>query len=190
MEDSDVLKLRVILDDVNAERLILPSRPETINALISELYLEFHRITNQNLPYSFFSELDKYTSQLLKLYKKKTTGRFGEKLQQVVTAYEEQDKNNITAARTAALAGLPLYLKEDSSDIFKTCTDESEVSQEEAVALVAVVAEDEGLTGVPFDMQHVSIILEGQVMPADPPNTIGWTKVYCGKHQYPSQPLP
>ncbi|CAL8233956.1 unnamed protein product [Arctogadus glacialis] len=171
MEDSDVLKLRVILDDVNAERLILPSRPETINALISELYLEFHRITNQNLPYSFFSELDKYTSQLLKLYKKKTTGRFGEKLQQVVTAYEEQDKNNITAARTAALAGLPLYLKEDSSDIFKTCTDESEVSQEEAVALVAVVAEDEGLTGVPFDMQHVSIILEGQVVMS----TTAWT---------------
>ena len=55
-----------------------------------QLYLEFHRITNQNLAYSFFSELDKYTSQLLKLYKKKTTGRFGEKLQQVVTAYEEQ----------------------------------------------------------------------------------------------------
>ncbi|CAL8255623.1 unnamed protein product [Gadus morhua 'NCC'] len=40
--------------------------------------------------------------------------------------------------------------------------DESEVSQEEAVALVAVVAEDEGLTGVPFDTQHASIILEGQ----------------------------
>ena len=37
MEDSDVLKLRVVLDDVNAERLILPSRPETINALISEV---------------------------------------------------------------------------------------------------------------------------------------------------------
>ncbi|KAF0047693.1 hypothetical protein F2P81_001326 [Scophthalmus maximus] len=34
---------------------------------------------------------------------------------------EAQDKNNISAARTAALAGLPLYLKEDSSDFFKTC---------------------------------------------------------------------
>ena len=31
------------------------------------------------------------------------------------------------------------------------------------MALVAVVAEDEVLTGVPFDTQHVSIILEGQV---------------------------
>ncbi|CAL8300833.1 unnamed protein product [Gadus morhua 'NCC'] len=50
----------------------------------------------------------------------------------------------------------------DSSSVYRTKQDESEVSQEEAVALVAVVAEDEGLTGVPFDMQHVSIILEGQ----------------------------
>ena len=34
METNDILKLRVILNDVNAERLILPSRPEIINALI------------------------------------------------------------------------------------------------------------------------------------------------------------
>lgn len=37
MEATDVLKLRVVLDDVNAERLILPSRPETVNALIFEV---------------------------------------------------------------------------------------------------------------------------------------------------------
>ena len=37
MEDSDILKLRVVLDDVNAERLILRPRPETINALITEV---------------------------------------------------------------------------------------------------------------------------------------------------------
>ena len=49
--------------------------------------------------------------------------------------------------------------------------DEFEVSQEEAVALVAVVAEDEVLTGVPFDTQHVSIILEGQVVMS----TRSWT---------------
>lgn len=34
---TDVLKLSVILDDVNAERLILPSHPETVQALISEM---------------------------------------------------------------------------------------------------------------------------------------------------------
>lgn len=93
--------------------------------------------------------------QLLKLYKKWKTGSFGEKMQAVLMAYEEQvtlilfylmyyneveceqrfltspyaflvflvqqDKNNISAARTAALAGLPLYLKEDPLDVFKIC---------------------------------------------------------------------
>lgn len=37
MATPDVLKLRVIIDEVNAERLDLPSRPDTVNALISEL---------------------------------------------------------------------------------------------------------------------------------------------------------
>ena len=44
---TDVLKLRVILDDVNAERVILPSRPETVQALISEIKDKF------NLTYDF-----------------------------------------------------------------------------------------------------------------------------------------
>ncbi|CAM4572367.1 unnamed protein product [Leuciscus chuanchicus] len=74
----------------------------------AQLYSEFHRITNQNLPYSFYAALDKYTPHRLKLYKKRKTGSFGEKMEDVLRAYEEQDKNNITAARTAALAGLPL----------------------------------------------------------------------------------
>uniref|UniRef100_A0A3B5A7P0 PB1 domain-containing protein n=1 Tax=Stegastes partitus TaxID=144197 RepID=A0A3B5A7P0_9TELE len=73
----------------------------------AQLYSEFHRITNQNLPFNFFAALDKYTPQLLKLYKKRKTSSF--------------DKKDISAARTAALAGLLLYLKEDSSEVFRTC---------------------------------------------------------------------
>ncbi|CAB1431595.1 unnamed protein product [Pleuronectes platessa] len=37
MDPNAVLRLRVILDDRNAERLILPSRLETVNALILEV---------------------------------------------------------------------------------------------------------------------------------------------------------
>ncbi|XP_056266429.1 uncharacterized protein LOC130190815 isoform X2 [Pseudoliparis swirei] len=86
-------------------------------ALFSEaqLYGEFHRIINQSLQYSFFAALDKNTAKLLKLYKERKTGAFGEKMADLLMAYEEQDKNDISATRTAALAGLPLYLKEDSS---------------------------------------------------------------------------
>ncbi|KAL0962623.1 hypothetical protein UPYG_G00342920 [Umbra pygmaea] len=129
-----------------------------------QLYSEFHRINNQNLRDSFFAALDKYTPQLLKLYRKRKTGSFGKKMEEVLMAYEEQDKNDITAARTAALAGLPLYLKEDSSEVFKTCKDELEAIQDGAVALVAVVNEEEVPAGVPFETHHVSIVLEGQVV--------------------------
>ncbi|XP_069388840.1 sterile alpha motif domain-containing protein 3-like [Paralichthys olivaceus] len=135
-------------------------------ALFSEpqLYTEFHRITNQNLPHSFYAALDKYTPLLLKLYRKKKAGSFAKKMEEVIMAYNDQDKNNITAARTAALAGLPLYLKEDSSEVFKTCKDELEATQEGAVALVAVVDEAEVPAGVPFETHHVSIVLEDQVV--------------------------
>ena len=37
MATPDVLKLRVILDEVNAEKLTLHSRPETADTLILEL---------------------------------------------------------------------------------------------------------------------------------------------------------
>lgn len=47
MEVTDILKLRVILDDINAERPILPSRPETVNAVIYEVK------TKLNLSYDF-----------------------------------------------------------------------------------------------------------------------------------------
>ena len=47
MATPDVLKLRVIIDEVNAERLDLPSRPDTVNALISELK------NKMNLNYDF-----------------------------------------------------------------------------------------------------------------------------------------
>ncbi|XP_056268091.1 uncharacterized protein LOC130192281 [Pseudoliparis swirei] len=136
-------------------------------ALFSEaqLYGEFHRITNQSLQYSFFAALDKNTTQLLKLYKERKTGAFGVKMADLLMAYEEQDKNDISATRTAALAGLPLYLKEDSSVIFKSCKEEEfEVFQEGAVALLAVVAAEDTAAGIPFQPLHVSVILEGQVV--------------------------
>ncbi|XP_029941029.1 DNL-type zinc finger protein-like [Salarias fasciatus] len=86
----------------------------------AQLCSEFHRITNQKLPSSLFAELDECTHHLLKLYKKKT-GHFFEKMKELLRAYEGQDKDNVCAARMTVLAGLPLYLKEDSSDVFKTC---------------------------------------------------------------------
>ncbi|MED6283784.1 hypothetical protein CHARACLAT_012481 [Characodon lateralis] len=129
----------------------------------TQLYCEFHRITNQHLPHVFYAALDEYAPQLIGLYQKKKTGLVGEKMEQLLLAYQQQDKNDIYATRTAALAGLPIYLKEDSSDIFKTCKDEMEF-YEGAVVLVADVDEEEVPAGVPFSPRQVFIVLEDQVV--------------------------
>ncbi|CAI5678291.1 unnamed protein product [Oreochromis niloticus] len=128
----------------------------------TQLYFEFHQI-NQNLPHVFYAALDDYAPQLIGLYKKRKTGRVGERMEQLLLAYGKQDKNDIYATRTAALAGLPMYLKEDSSEIFKTCKDEIEF-YEATIALVADVDEEEVPGGVPFSPRQVFIVLEDQVV--------------------------
>ncbi|XP_026017101.1 uncharacterized protein LOC113018255 [Astatotilapia calliptera] len=129
----------------------------------TQLYFEFHRITNQNLPHVFYAALDDYAPQLIGLYKKRKTGRVGERMEQLLLAYGKQDKNDIYATRTAVLASLPMYLKEDSSEIFKTCKDEIEF-YEATIALVADVNEEEVPGRVPFSPRQVFIVLEDQVV--------------------------
>ncbi|KAG7454871.1 hypothetical protein JOB18_042371 [Solea senegalensis] len=72
-------------------QLLLAKLKETRPALFSEaqLYSEFHRITNPYLPLSFYTALDKYAPQLLKLEQKRKTGSFGEKMEDVLMAYED-----------------------------------------------------------------------------------------------------
>ncbi|XP_039465009.1 uncharacterized protein LOC120438642 [Oreochromis aureus] len=277
MEATGILKLRVILDKDNAEKLILPSCPNSVQALIDEIKsrlnftfdfrLQFHDPDFDNALCNFFKiedlpaiasvkvvrlvELDRiststddtilqtergevnflpsypsgetreslktrrlemveefkktsaerdiplihqhmmrtfalrreeivttsppvselkdrwpalfHDTQLIGLYKKRKTGRVGERMEQLLLAYGKQDKNDIYATRTAALAGLPMYLKEDSSEIFKTCKDEIEF-YEATIALVADVDEEEVPGGVPFSPRQVFIVLEDQVV--------------------------
>ena len=97
------------------------------------------RITNQNLAFSFFV-WDRYTPHLLKLYKQKQPGtirqvRIMNELFNNTVLYivaephkacfpcpkTQQDEKDVQATRKAVLFGLALYLKEDASDIFKSC---------------------------------------------------------------------
>uniref|UniRef100_A0AAV2LJH1 Uncharacterized protein n=1 Tax=Knipowitschia caucasica TaxID=637954 RepID=A0AAV2LJH1_KNICA len=80
-------------------------------------------------------------------------------MEQLLTVYEQQEKNDINVIRTVALSGLMIYLK-DSSDLFRICKDEMDF-QEGTVALVAM-ADVPG--GVPFSTQQVFIVLEDQVV--------------------------
>ncbi|KAJ8334722.1 hypothetical protein SKAU_G00403610 [Synaphobranchus kaupii] len=63
--------------------------------LEAQVYAEFHRITNQNLPQTFFSSLNKYTPQLLSLYKTKAgkSGATADKMAAILNDYEEKVSN-------------------------------------------------------------------------------------------------
>ncbi|KAL2078046.1 hypothetical protein ACEWY4_025731 [Coilia grayii] len=152
------------------EEIINSSRPiaelrERWPALFCEaqLYKEVHRITNQNLPFSFFASLDRYTPHLLNLYKQKQSGTFGQKMVGLLSDYSKQDKNNVQAARTAVLFGLALYLKEDTSEVFRSCK-EADFDKHQKGAVVLLAVTEENASAVPFSPQHVTIILEDQVV--------------------------
>ncbi|CAL9694944.1 unnamed protein product [Knipowitschia caucasica] len=125
------------------------------------LYKEFHLITNKNLQFTFFAALDECATKLLSLYRQRRSGPFGEKLSSLLLDYSEQDKNDVQKTRTAVLFGLPLYLKEDPSQIFRTCKEEElDGSKDGTVALVAVT----GDAATPWSAQQVAIVLEDQIV--------------------------
>uniref|UniRef100_A0A3P9BV25 PB1 domain-containing protein n=1 Tax=Maylandia zebra TaxID=106582 RepID=A0A3P9BV25_9CICH len=116
-------------------------------ALIHEtqLYFEFHRITNQTLPHVFYAALDDYAPQLIGLYKKRKTGWVGERMEQLLLAYGKQVFKN--------------------TNYYSACLAVEEIEFYEAtIALVADVDEEEVPGGVPFSPRQVFIVLEDQVV--------------------------
>lgn len=84
-------------------------------------------------------------------------------MEQLLLAYDKQDKNDINATRTVALSGLMVYLKEDSSSLFRIIKDEMDF-HEGTVSLVAMTEEEDPPGGVPFSIKQVFIVLEDQVV--------------------------
>ncbi|KAF4100608.1 uncharacterized protein LOC131525469 [Onychostoma macrolepis] len=139
--------------------------------LESQIAAEFHRITNISLKNKFYAELDKHTLQLLAVYRQKAarTGKAAEALRRIFSAYDRLEPNDINNRRTAALRGLPVYLREDDSLFFKMWNteevDEPDIA-DSAVALVSMVNGDSSST-VQFDPAGFAIALEGDIVLRD-----------------------
>ncbi|KAF6723443.1 hypothetical protein FQA47_011895 [Oryzias melastigma] len=107
------------------------------------VFAEFHRINNVNLRNQFYKELDRHTPKLKTLFREKSTktGRIAEELARLIKIYDLQDQRDVNLRRALVLLTLPVYLREDTSNFFKTCT----VSvhgpdlSDTAVALLSVV---------------------------------------------------
>ncbi|XP_041758648.1 uncharacterized protein LOC121586198 [Coregonus clupeaformis] len=142
--------------------------------LEAQVHAEFQRITNQSLQQTFYAALDHHTPRLLTLFREKEgkSTTYGGKFSSILRVYNEQftsqGEKNITGARSAVLAGLPLLLREDSSDVFKVCK-VGELSNPgilDGVSILSVVAQHNEVVvgGVPIRPAHVSIVLEDKIV--------------------------
>ncbi|KAK0143413.1 hypothetical protein N1851_018450 [Merluccius polli] len=77
-------------------------------ALWSEVYAEFQRVTNQNLPNTFYAEHDRHTPRLMTLFRQKAskTGKTADALADIFKVHDEQDdldEPDLTDASVALL---------------------------------------------------------------------------------------
>ncbi|XP_041960991.1 uncharacterized protein LOC121719429 isoform X2 [Alosa sapidissima] len=135
----------------------------------SELYAEFQRITNQNLPNTFYSELDRHLPRLMTLFRQKAskTGKTADVLTEILKIHDEQEIHDIFTKRTTALRALPVYLREDVSDFFRTCTDESDEPELDgiAVGLLTVISDHDAVQSpVHYQPVRVSVVIESDAV--------------------------
>ncbi|XP_077065672.1 uncharacterized protein LOC143718532 [Siphateles boraxobius] len=133
----------------------------------SELYAEFQRITNQNLPNTFYAELDRHLPRLMTLFRQKAskTGKISDALAEIFKIHDEQEIHDIHTMRTTVLHALPVYLREDVSGFFRTCTDESEPELDGvAVGLLTVISDHDTTSPVHYNPLRISVILENEAV--------------------------
>ncbi|KAL3973686.1 NF-kappa-B inhibitor-like protein 2 [Sarotherodon galilaeus] len=87
---------------------------------VAEVEAELLRITTAPLVPRFLAQLDQYTDQLIKVFKKKG-GAAGRKMRQILAPATQNE--TIEKRRECVLRALPFYLNEDPSILFKEYLD-------------------------------------------------------------------
>lgn len=96
-----------------------PSYTDVVYVVLLSLYVveaEYVRITTAAHVPRLFTQLDQYTDQLIKVFKKKG-GVAGKKIRQTLAPATQ--KETIEKGRECVLRALPFYLNEDPSILFK-----------------------------------------------------------------------
>ncbi|KAK1893611.1 Biogenesis of lysosome-related organelles complex 1 subunit BLI1, partial [Dissostichus eleginoides] len=132
------------------------------------VYAEFQRITNQNLPNTFYAAFDRHLPRLMAIFRQKAfkTGKTADALAEIFKIHDEQELHDINTRRTTVIHALPLYLQEDTSGFFRTCTEESEPELGDvAVALLTVIS-DNGTSQVQYQPVTISVVIENDIVNA------------------------
>ncbi|XP_055011446.1 uncharacterized protein LOC129409431 [Boleophthalmus pectinirostris] len=127
----------------------------------SQVFAEFHRITNVNLRNTFYyAELDRHTKSLVALYRQKAshTGKIPEALQRILREYDMQEEQDINLRRTLSLRALSVYLREDDTDFYKSCNQDGQSDVSDCP--LGLLSSSPNL----FIPGNLSIVIEGNVV--------------------------
>ncbi|XP_057184496.1 uncharacterized protein LOC130550977 [Triplophysa rosa] len=93
------------------------------------------------------------------------TGKTSDALAEILRIYDEQELHDVHTKRTTVLHALPVYLHEDVSGFFRTCTDTSDepLLLDVAVALLTVVT-DNDTSPVHFQPVKISVVIESEIV--------------------------
>uniref|UniRef100_A0AAV2KZ61 Cadherin domain-containing protein n=1 Tax=Knipowitschia caucasica TaxID=637954 RepID=A0AAV2KZ61_KNICA len=138
----------------------LPQYPEGLDdhnlEAARQVCCEFTRVVGKNLKENFFEALDRFSPNLMDLFRKKK-GLSG----QVLTDLLRQTKTTEpTDIRCLCLRGLPVVLGDDPSAFFKTCSDatDKDLYSETSVGILCIDEHPQ------LNPSRVSIVLEGSVV--------------------------
>ncbi|KAI2650184.1 Cell division protein SepF [Labeo rohita] len=100
---------------------------------------------------------------LMTLYRQRAakTGKTADALAEFL-----RDQHDVHTRRTTVLCALPVYLREDTSKFFKTCTiedDSEEPDVDSSIARLTVVRERPDIA-VQYNPEKISVILENEVV--------------------------
>ncbi|KAG7313723.1 hypothetical protein KOW79_000056, partial [Hemibagrus wyckioides] len=83
------------------------------------IYAEFYRVTRVDLRQIFLSYLDSLAPRLIKLYRSRS-GALGGEIQILLDRLDERTTAILTHRKSAALCGLPLFLREKEDNLLRT----------------------------------------------------------------------
>ncbi|CAL8291969.1 unnamed protein product [Arctogadus glacialis] len=107
----------------------------------------------------------------LQLYRARK-GAFGQELEDLLGKLDKQTSDMTLHRRQAALEGLPIFLRENSKELFQTCKEtNSEDKQTKGVQMgVLAVLEDDDAPNAQPTVINIAVVLEESIVLADLPD--------------------
>ncbi|KAA0725405.1 hypothetical protein E1301_Tti023674 [Triplophysa tibetana] len=136
--------------------------------LTNELCNEFKRITSVDLLETFRASIHQHTPQLLKLYRARK-GAFGTEMEDLLNKLDQQTTNIVTYRKQTVLEGLPMFLREDSSVLFKTCLVKDRQTRGMKVGILIVIEDDAPPSTLP-SVTKFAVVLEEVIVLRDAPD--------------------